>query len=286
MLLAVAGGRGFIGAHVVAAALRAGHEPLVTGRGEAIPSAADAVVHLGLFSEADAAHALAPEGARRRRWVIASSGDVYRRYGWLLGNEADPGPPGPLDEDAPLRTQLYPYGRHAQGPRGELVDYDKILVECAGRAAGAVVLRLPKVYGPGSSAPFGAWLERLSAGQQVRVAESVAAWRWTHGYVEDVAEALVLAAQTAGIDGRVYNVGETATPTLRARIEALAAAAGRPGAVAVVPDQEVPPDLRVPILRVADLVYDTRRVRAELGWQEWTPPDEALRRTVAAFLRG
>jgi len=280
MRLVIAGGRGFLGRHVVAAARRAGHEPLVTGRGETIPPAADAVVHLGLFNAGDAEQAVAAEGARRR-FVVASSGDVYLRYGWIIGTEADAGPPGLLDEQAPVRTHSYPYGREARGPKGPLIDYDKILVERVVQRIGAVVLRLPKLYGPGSSMPFGPALQRLAAGERVPVGERAAAWRWTHGYVEDVAEAFVLAAEEQGIDGRTYNVGEAHVPTLGERMQTLAEAAGRSGAVDVVPDVDVPPELRVEISRVADLIYDTRRIRAELGWREAVDLREALRRTAA-----
>jgi len=276
----VAGGRGFIGRHVVAAMGRAGHETIVVGRGDPIP-AADAVVHLGLYNEADAGTAVASVRGTRARLVVASSGDVYRVYGWILGTEAEPGGEGPLDEDAPLRTRLYPYGREARGPRGTLVDYDKILVERAVREVGAVVLRLPKVYGPGDpQATFSAHVERLRAGAPVVVGESVASWRWTHGYVEDVAEAFLLAAVHPGIEGRTYNVGEAPTPPLADRVRALARAAGSASRIEVVPDDDVPADLRVPIARAADLVHDTRRIRGELGWCERVPEGEGLRRTI------
>jgi nucleoside-diphosphate-sugar epimerase len=275
----IAGGRGFIGRHVVAAMGRAGHETIVVGRGESIPTA-DAVVHLGLYSEADAVSAAASVRGTGPRLVVASSGDVYRVYGWILGTEAEAGGAGPLDENAPLRTQLYPYGRE----RGTLIDYDKILVERVVREAGAVVLRLPKVYGPGDpQATFSAHVERIRAGVPVVVGESVASWRWTHGYVEDVAEAFLLAAVHPGIEGRTYNVGEAPTPPLADRVRALARAAGSASRIDIVPDDDVPVDLRVPIVRAADLVYDTRRIRGELGWRERVPEGEALRRTVESL---
>jgi nucleoside-diphosphate-sugar epimerase len=261
---------------------RAGHETLVVGRGETIP-VADAVVHLGLYNEMDARAALAGLRGRTPRLIVASSGDVYRVYGFIIGTEPDPAAAGPLDEEAPLRTSLYPYGREARGPKGVLIDYDKILVELVVREVGAVVLRLPKVYGPGGHpSPFEPYLLRLRAGAPIVVGQGVARWRWTHGYVEDVAEAFVAAAADPRAEGRIYNVGEEPTPTLFERVRALTAIAGGPP-VAVVPDAEVPSDLNVPIARVADVVYDTRRIRDELGWRERVAPQEALRRTVDSF---
>jgi nucleoside-diphosphate-sugar epimerase len=126
------------------------------------------------------------------------------------------------------------------------------------------------------------FLSGLTWNRTIVVGQGVAGWRWTHGYVEDVAEAFVLAAADPRAEGRIYNVGEEPTPTLFERVRALTAiAGGRP--VAVVPDAEVPSDLNVPIARVADLVYDTRRIRGELAWRERVAPQEALRRTVDSF---
>ncbi len=57
-----------------------------------------------------------------------------------------------LNEDSPLRGQLYPLRSHASGPEDMLYHYDKILVECElleNTIMPATILRLPMVYGPG-----------------------------------------------------------------------------------------------------------------------------------------
>jgi uncharacterized protein YbjT (DUF2867 family) len=38
--------------------------------------------------------------------------------------------------------------------------------------------------------------------------KGMASWRWTHGYVEDVAAAVALAVMDERAAGRTYNVGE------------------------------------------------------------------------------
>ena len=43
------------------------------------------------------------------RYVVLSSGDVYRNYDGLQRRYDGPPDPTPLSEDAPLREQLYPY---------------------------------------------------------------------------------------------------------------------------------------------------------------------------------
>jgi nucleoside-diphosphate-sugar epimerase len=244
MDVVVAGGRGFVGRATCAWLEANSHSVQVAGRGDRLDFG-DVVVHLGLFDEATTVAAVAQ--LRGRPFIVASSGDVYRVYDQMHGREPwDGEQPGPLDEDAPLRTRLYPYG----------TDYEKILVERVALAAGAIVLRLPKVWGPGDHGTLVTAAEQLrAAGQRVEVARSVANWRWTHGHVADVAHAIGLAAGS-DVRCRVYNVGERETPSLAAR---LCADIVEPGCE--------PLALRVPIANAVDLVMSTDRIRAELGFE-------------------
>jgi nucleoside-diphosphate-sugar epimerase len=202
--------------------------------------------------------------------VVASSGDVYFAYDQVHGREPWDGvQPGPLDEDAPLRVQLYPYGRRAETPKGTFVDYDKILVERVVLDAGATVLRLPKVWGPGDPGTLVSTALRTQlVGEPVAIAAAHARWRWTHGYVEDVAHAIGLAALSPR--ARVYNVGERDTPTLADRLHAIVIESG---------------GLAVPIAHAVDLVMATERIRAELGYAELVEPALAVQRTLTASHR-
>src|SRR5215211_1941352 len=86
------------------------------------------------------------------RVVAVSSHDVYRTYGILWRNEASRPNVTPIDEDAPLRSILYPYRRVAEGPDDPKYSYDKIPVERVvmnDRELPGTVLRLPATYGPG-----------------------------------------------------------------------------------------------------------------------------------------
>jgi nucleoside-diphosphate-sugar epimerase len=251
----VAGGRGFVGRHTCAWLAERGDIVHVAGRGDPLDRGG-VVVHLGLFDEATAIAAVAQ--LRGRPLVAASSGDVYFAYDQLHGRESWDGvQPGPLSEDAPLRTQLYPYGRRADAggePKRVVIDYDKILVERVVLAAGGTVLRLPKVWGAGDTGTLVTTaLRKRLAGEPVVVARAHASWRWTHGYVDDVAHAIGLAARAPR--NRVYNVGERDTPTLAERLQAVIA-------------DEASPELRVPIAHAVDLVMATDRIRAELGYAE------------------
>ena len=288
MRVLVVGGTKFIGPHVVGELARAGHEVVVFHRGETesplatgvrhvhSPLAArpvvefpaelaeiepDVVLHMIAMGERDARAAMDFFEGRAGRVVAASSGDVYLAYGRAAGVEPGPVVATPLSEEAELRTVLYPYRRYATSEGDLEYDYEKILVEreVLGRAAlPGTVLRLPKVYGPGPGGDLG-HVYRMRAHPN---------WRWTHGYVEDVAHAIAIAVAEDRAAGRVYNVGEATTPTIAERLGDLPPPADEPG--------DAPPGFDFS----QDVVYDTARIREELGFAEVVDYAEGLRRTV------
>ena len=292
MRVLVVGGTGFVGGAISRALRDRGHEVCAYHRGvhaapagvkeicspdAAIPVlrfpeelAFDAVVHGVAVGMADAAALVAAfSGARL---VAISSGDVYQVYGALIGREpAPPAAGGPLREDAPLRKVEYPYGRGPMdSPWGPLRDYEKLHVEAAVLAAGGAILRLGKVYGAGDDvvAPL---LGALRASAPVRIARP--AWRWTHAFVEDVGLAAALAVESGRAAGRIYNVGESATPTQWERFELLARAARLPARGERGAAEDLP-----------DLVLDSSRIVADLGFSE-TPRCEAFERIVESESR-
>jgi nucleoside-diphosphate-sugar epimerase len=317
MRVLVIGGTGFIGVHVLRELDRRGHEVTVYHRGvhepdvpagvrhvrselAAIPvvdfpaelrgATFDAVVHMVPIGEEDARAAVDVFRGCAGRLVAVSSADVYGAYGRLIGKDSEAAAEAggePLDEEAPLRHSLYPYGRSVPSPWGGVLrDYEKILVERAvlgERELPGIVLRLPAVYGPGDrQRRFWPWVRRMHEGRPVIVLGArQARWRWTHGYVENVAAAIALAATDGRALGRTYNVGEAETPSVAERVRALGAAAGWDGRVAVVPDERLPPQLREPFPPTVDLALDTTRLRRELGYEEPVGYEEGLARTVA-----
>ncbi len=108
-----------------------------------------------------------------------------------------------------------------------------------------------------------------------------ASWRWTRGFVENVADAIVLALTDPRAAGRVYNVGEPDAPTEAEWVRAIAEAAGWAGRVRALPLEELPAELAEPYDFSHDLVADTRRIRAELGYRERIDRRESLRLAVA-----
>ena len=144
----------------------------------------------------------------------------------------------PLTEDASLRERLYPYRaeepRAADYPLSWADEYEKILVERAvmgDPGLPGTVLRFPAVYGPrdGQRRLF-PYLERMDDGRPaILLGEGMARWRWSRGYVENVAAAVALAATDERAAGRTYNVGETETPTEAEWVRAIGGAAGWDG---------------------------------------------------------
>jgi nucleoside-diphosphate-sugar epimerase len=112
--------------------------------------------------------------------------------------------------------------------------------------------------------------------------ESISLWRWTRGYVEDVAVAIALAVTVGRASGRVYNVGEMHPPSELEWVRLVGRAAGWTGEIVVVPRDRLPAPLRWWGDADTDhnLVTDTTRIRTELGYAELVPRDDALGRTI------
>jgi nucleoside-diphosphate-sugar epimerase len=317
MKVMVLGASGFTGRPLVRWLAGAGHDVLaVTRTGEdaqappgvtamaldrgdpiAIAKAAgshsvEAVIDLLAMTLAATQPLLEALSGRVGRYVMASSGDVYRRYGALHRLESADRPILPLDEDAPLRTRLHPYRatppRAADDPQAWMDDYDKIPIERAVAARmdlPAVVMRLPMIYGPRDRQRRFAWAIKpmLAKAPVIEVDAQWAAWRATYGYVDDVAAGLGLAATHPAARGRTYNLGPLAADDHAHWAGRFAALLGWAGELRPIPREEVAEPVRVQLdsLDLAwPMVTDTRRIRAELGYREVALPEDALRRTI------
>ncbi|MBV9483094.1 MAG: NAD-dependent epimerase/dehydratase family protein [Acidobacteria bacterium] len=288
----VIGGTRFIGAYVVRGLAARGHSVTVYHRGNTeadlpagvrhvhAPSAGipvlefsralleprpHVVIHMTAMGEEDARAAVQFFRGQTRRMLLVSSGDVYLAYGRLTGLEPGELEPVPLSENSRLRSVLYPYKAKAASQHALEVRYEKILAErevLGDKRMGGTVLRLPKVYGPGENADF-ATVHRFRNHPK---------WRWTHGYVENVATAIALAALDERADGNIYNVGEERTPTVEERLRGL-------------PGSDMPSDEQANFNFAQDIVYDTSKIRSQLGYREPVEYELGIRRTVVSTLQ-
>ncbi len=283
----------------------AGHEVAVFHRGRTATEMPEGVGHFlgdrqGLEDHADELRSFGPEVVLdmipmnekdaqgvvdvfrgvARRIVAISSEDVYRAYDVVRGLAPGPPDPIPLSEDAPLRERLYPYEREG------IEDYEKILVErvvMGDPDPPGTVLRLPAVYGPGDyQHRLFDYVKRMDDGRPaILLGEGMAKWRWTHGYVEDVASAIALAVTDERAAGRVYNVGEAEPLPWAEWVREIGRAAGWDGEVVAVPEDRLPQHLDWGLNTEQHWFVDTTRIRYQLGYVEEIPREEALRRTVA-----
>lgn len=307
MTLFLIGGTGFIGRHVTRRLAEDGHDVTIFHRGTTTPdlpdsvtvvhgsrdevealraaldtATPDVVVDTIPYTEAQAKALVEIAAGRSDRLLVLSSGDVYRQYDGLRGKSEAPPTPVPLTEDAPLRASRYPY-RGSGADVAYAHDYDKILVEQQVRAGPlpATILRLPKVYGPGDGQRHvGGDLNRLrSAGGTVVIGEQQAQWRWTRGYVENVAAAIVKATTAEAAAGQTYNVGEPDALPEATWLHRVGAAAEIEMSIETAPDDQI--DGQPPFNWAYSMATDTRHLRTELDFAEPVEQEEALARTVA-----
>src|SRR5262245_7735212 len=309
MRVLIIGGTGFIGSYVLRRLLGEGHSVAVFHRGQSgsdLPRGAlritgdrrrlaeyggefdqfgpQVILDMIPYVEEDARALMATFRGKVERVVAVSSQDVYRAYGLFLRLEEGKLEPAPYDEEAPLRTRLYPYRETAQGGEDLAYHYDKIPVErvvMSDPQTPFTILRLPKVYGPGDRGRLFDYLKRMDDGREATlVRERRSRWRWTRGYVENVAAAIALAVTDARAANRIYNLGEGDALSESEWARSIGLAAGWSGEVVAVPEDALPQSMLEPYRFEQHLVADTNRFRKELGYEEETPRQEALRRSI------
>lgn len=302
MRVIVLGGTWFIGRRVVERLRARGDDVLVVHRGRTEPDGWDGVEHLhteraalgehrgGLRAfDAEAVvdtHALTggdveavlphlPEVPA----VVLSSQDVYQAFTGLRTGRCEAAVP--LDEDTELRRERHPY--RGLGLPGVPDDYDKLDVEDRWLPRGAVVLRLPLVYGPhDGQRREDLVLRRLRAGRR-RIPVGAGNLLWTRAHVDDLATGVLAALDTRAADGLAVNLGEPRTLPVRRWLEQILAAAGADAELVRVPDDALPADLALTAAPAQHLLASVRRAEELLGWAP-EDPGHRVRASVAWHL--
>jgi UDP-glucose 4-epimerase len=143
-------------------------------------------------------------------------------------------------------------------------------------------LRLTNTYGPrmrvvdARQTFLGVWIRRLIEGEALRVFGDGAQKR-DLCFVEDVVEALLLAAARPDAVGQVFNLGGAEVVSLRALAELLIELndGGRYQLEPFPPEQKV--------IDIGDYWGDYGRIQNALGWQPTTPLRDGLARTLAYY---
>ena len=306
------GGTGFIGQFVIPRLQQAGHGVTVFHRGGTrAPAGAreiigdrrelsqhrpafagekfDLVIDFVLCSERSGRQFVDTFRGIAGRAVVLSSMDVYRAMGVLRKTEPGPLQELPLTEDSDLRTRSHYSPEEMKGMHAILPwideDYEKIAVErtlLSNQDLPVTILRLPMIYGPGDYIHrFYYILKRMDDRRPAIIfADDFAAWRSPRGYVENVADAVVLAATLDSAIGRTYNACEEESFSELEWAKKIAAATGWKGDFLVVPREKAPPHLQYPGNTAQHLVASAQRIRQELGYKERIPREEGIRRTI------
>jgi UDP-glucose 4-epimerase len=140
-------------------------------------------------------------------------------------------------------------------------------------------LRLTNTYGPrmlirhNRQTAIG-WLIRLAvAGQPIELFGD-GEQRRDFNYVDDVVEAILLAATTPAAEGQIFNLGGDPI-SLRATVEELVDVAASAGGYRLVP---FPPERKA--IDIGDVYTDYTKITAALGWRPRTPLRDGLRAAV------
>jgi nucleoside-diphosphate-sugar epimerase len=310
MKVLIIGGSGFIGRYVTTQLVARGEEVINFHRGEtpSDPSTGirdingnrselnsfreefrkmhpEVVVDMIAMCETDAQSLVNTFRGITQRLVVISSADVYRNYELLRGIAEAVPDPNPLTESSPLRENLFPYRSQAKNEDDRSYNYDKILMErivMNDPELPATVLRLPAIYGPGDQKRrLFHYLKRMDDGRPAILVETeMMNWRWTRGYVENVAAAISWAAGDQNSTSRIYNVGESRGLPEKDWIAEIAGVVGWRGRVVPVEPSELPNQMRSGLCWQHHLETDTSRIRAEKGFSEPISFRDGVRRTI------
>lgn len=205
--------------------------------------------------------------------IVLSSMDVYRAYSALHSGIATE--PVPLDEGSPVRDDRYPYRGKIPG----LDDYEKLDVEEVYVRRGATIFRLGFVYGEFDEQRREDFiLKRVRAGR-TRIPFGAGNLLGSRLYAPDAASAVAKALETPGVENQIFNLCERQTPTIKMWAQSILAAAGYQADLVTVPEDCLPPDLRITVASPQHFLGDSSKATALLKWQE-TDPDESVRRSV------
>ena len=291
----VLGGTGFIGRRIVEKLVARGDEVLVLHRGTTEPAdwvsvrhlyadrdnlggAVDAiknfdpecVVDSNAMTGTDVEHALrvVPDVPT----VVLSSQDVYEAVTALRAGTVTSAVP--LREDAELRRERYPY--RGKGYVGVPEDYEKLDVEALWLPRGAVVLRLPMVYGPFDDQQREAPILRRIISNRSSIPIGPGTLLWSRAHVEDISDAVLAALDTRRADGMALNLGERDAYPIVAWYQQIIDSSGSDARLVQVPDAHVPPDLALTTSRPQHLLVSVELSTQLLGLKHPDPRDRVV----------
>ncbi len=195
------------------------------------------------------------------RIVFAGTRQVYGKPDYL-----------PVDEAHPVRpVDVNGINKAA----GEMYH----LLYCSTHGIPCCVLRLTNTYGPRMRVKdarqtfLGVWLRRIIEQQPIQVFGD-GSQRRDFNYVDDVVEAMLLAASSDKAVGRIYNLGGAEVVSLN-QLASLMIEVNGGGKQELLPFAE-----ELKRIDIGDYYGDFRKIEAELGWRPTVSLREGLRRSL------
>ncbi len=148
----------------------------------------------------------------------------------------------------------------------------------------AVSLRMTNVYGPrmrvrdNRQSFIGWWIRLLTEGQPIPIYGNGQQIR-DFNFVDDVVDALLLAAANPAADGQIYNLGSDEPLNLLALARMMIEINGRGGY------ELVPFPKNRKRIDIGDYHGDYTKIRTQLGWQPATSLRDGLTRTLAYYAK-
>jgi UDP-glucose 4-epimerase len=146
----------------------------------------------------------------------------------------------------------------------------------------ACALRLTNTYGPGMRVKdarqtfLGIWVRNLIQGRAIQVFGDGLQLR-DFNYVDDVADALLIAATHAGAAGQVFNLGSSEVINLKDLAAQLVRLYGK-GSYEIVP---FPPERKA--IDIGDYYSDFSKANKAFGWSPRVGLEQGLARTLAYY---
>jgi nucleoside-diphosphate-sugar epimerase len=231
----------------------------------------DAVIDTSQFRRDTTQSVIAAIQAFRCKYVLVSSKDVYRGYGVVHRSEPGPLQPMPLTEESELRT----------GPSVDQTETeDNLFAERAAfeqNVVSTTIVRAPGIFGPGDrQSRIGKVVQALTQSDGLVVlARDWANFRWGFGYLDEIADSLLLCAADSRPGNHVYNVGYPYGTSTLELYRMVAEAIGWQGTLQVSDE-----DPAGSINYSQNLYSESALIRQELGYSERISFKEGIRLTI------